>query len=116
MDNLKKIAEYMGYEVRLSESNKTFNYGELGIWIVKKPPYMTGCFSLSRNNDQLVELIEKLFDYRKHAAVTGGDGIWVAEGVWKVQVYKDGYVAEAETLAEAVIKAAVNIIDGENHE
>ena len=103
-EDLKLLAGYVG--LNIDESAKSSD----GVVCDSGIPWHSFIYNPLQNNDQLVELIEKLFEYRKHIIVKGGDGIWVAQGLWKVQIYKDGFVSEGKTLAEAVVNAAIEMI------
>jgi len=97
---LKVVAEGMGYKrVNITPAKRLVvatapNQGETcGAY----QPHLT-------NDEQCMEIMEKLpFDQSFELI---GDGIWKAEGFWKVQYIRDGFVAESKNLNEAIVLAA----------
>jgi len=63
----------------------------------------------SINNDQMVEIMEKLISYVRN----GGDGLWKSDNYFKVQFKKNGFVGEGRTINEAVCNTAYEHFKGE---
>jgi len=100
-EQLKKIAEYMG---------KTFQENRGDNIYIKHAGFQHGFpYRPDEDNDQLIELIEKLI-HLHNLNIRGG----FAGTDTLIYDRENNWIAEGKTLAEAVCNAIIQIIDDSN--
>lgn len=107
---LRVIAIGMGYETELMMRPSERQYIDY-FNNTRGGRAWRGKYDPENNPAQLLEIIEKLpFDQPSDKI---GDGLWKADGIWKVQITFEGYVAESKSINEAVCNAAYEYFKGE---
>lgn len=98
-EDLKLLAEYMGLDIDESAKSSEGIVCDSGI------PCRSFIYNPLQNNDQLIKLIGMLI-HKPHYYIRGGFDI-----NYTVIYSKDGeFVAQGRTLAEAVVKAAIEMV------